>query len=64
MHSFILRLWPIILDNLQYKHCFKRANPNLEIIPTYGVITAYFEEELKLNLPNWWVKAFGKVTKY
>ena len=60
-HAFIVRLWPSILANLKYEHCFKRASPNLEILPTYALITTNFEDVFKLSLPEWWSKKFGKL---
>jgi hypothetical protein len=51
-------MWAVgILKNLKFEMCFDKE-PKEQLMTTYKLMTWLFENKIKLDLPNWWVKRF------
>lgn len=56
--SLVKKLWVFVQRNLKFKNCFKRCNPNSNIIRTYSTISKTMVYEFGIMPPEWWLKSF------
>ncbi len=63
-NKIIRKLWPYLERHLTFENCFKRSQPRDSIKTTYLQITRTLIQQYGLNLPDWWMKLFGKNQKF